>query len=358
MSEVAGVRSSTGEPAKGTGLLVNAAALVIIIAGLKAAAPMITVVLVAVFIAMVSAPAVIWLRRKRVPAGVAVLLVIFAVLGILSGVGIVFGTSVNAFVRELPAYTQRMNHQMSVVLHWLRSHGVDIRGLDLLKSLHPGSVMSVVGDVFTALGGLLGNSVVIILVVVFTLLEVPSLEMKFRTAFADAESTLDRIGMITTNVERYLGLKTLISLVTGIIAGAWVAILGVDFPLLWGLLAFLLNYIPTFGSIIAAIPPVLLALVILGLGKALLVALGYLLLNFLMGNIIEPRLMGQSMGLSTLVVLLSLLGWGWALGTAGMFLAVPLTMALKIVLESSESTRWLAILMDSGNGGAQKVAPE
>jgi predicted PurR-regulated permease PerM len=156
---------------------------------------------------------------------------------------------------------------------------------------------------------------------------------------------MSQLELIAGNVVRYLGLKTLVSGLTGLLAGGLVAVVGVDFAVLWALLAFILNYIPTFGSIIAALPPVLLALIQFGGPAAIVVGVGYVAINFLIGSVLEPRLMGRSMGLSTLVVFVSLLAWGWILGTAGMFFAVPLTMALKIALESNPDARWLAVLM-------------
>ncbi len=339
---------STAQPVQRSGFLISAASLVVILAGLKAAASIVTLLLVAVFIALVSTPALLWLRRKRVPSPFAVLLVGLLVVAALAGLAVLLGASLNGFVQELPVYTEKMNSQMGRLLDWLRGRGLDVDILQMLKSVRPASVMSVVGNVFAALGGVLGNSFVIVLVVIFILIEVPTFESKFRVAFGDAGNKLDRMGIIAANVVRYLGLKTLVSLITGAWIAIWVAAVGLDFPLLWGLLAFLLNYIPTFGSVVAAIPPVLLALVLLGPAKAGLVGLGFLLANLVMGNIVEPRLMGKSMGLSTLVVLLSLLGWGWILGTGGMFFAVPLTMALKIILEGNERTRWFAVLMGPG----------
>ena len=344
---------NSGGKRAGQRILINLAALVVVIAGLKAAASIVTLLLVAVFVAMVSAPAVTWLRTKHIPSPLAALLVVLAVIGILTVMGLLVGTSINGFVNAAPAYKARLNSQMTVALDWLEAHGAAISGVKLVDSLDPGALMSVVGNVFNAVGSLLGNSVVILLIVTFILLEVPSFPAKFLAAFGNGEGSMNRFHVIAGNVERYLAWKTLISLLTGALAGLWVAVLGLDFPLLWGLLAFLLNYIPTFGSIIAALPPALLALVLLGPGNAALVALGYLIINFVMGSVIEPRLMGRSMGLSTLVVFLSLLGWGWVLGTAGMFLAVPLTMALKIVLEGGESTRWMAILMGPAREAAE-----
>jgi predicted PurR-regulated permease PerM len=140
-------------------------------------------------------------------------------------------------------------------------------------------------------------------------------------------------------------IKTGISLVTGGMAALWLTILGVDYALLWGLLTFALNYVPNIGSIIAAIPPVLLAIVQLGIGKAIAAGAGYAVINVLMGNFVEPRFMGRGLGLSPLIVFLSLLFWGWVLGPVGMLLAVPLTMTAKIALDSREETRWIAVLL-------------
>jgi predicted PurR-regulated permease PerM len=149
------------------------------------------------------------------------------------------------------------------------------------------------------------------------------------------------------NIQNYIVIKSTISLLTGIIIASSLAIIGVDFPLLWGLLAFLLNYIPTIGSIIAAIPAVFWTLVQLGPGSALLAGVVFLVTNFIMGSIIEPRYMGRGLGLSTLVVFLSLVFWGWVFGPIGMLLSVPLTMTVKIALDSSEDTLWMATLIGS-----------
>jgi len=142
-----------------------------------------------------------------------------------------------------------------------------------------------------------------------------------------------------------MAIKTLISLGTGILAGIWLMAMGVSYAILWGMLAFFLNYIPNIGSIIAAIPAVILALIQFGIIKAAVVGVGYLVINTLMGSVIEPRFMGKELGLSTLVVFLSLLFWGWVLGPIGMLLSVPLTMMAKIALDNREETRWIAILL-------------
>ena len=155
---------------------------------------------------------------------------------------------------------------------------------------------------------------------------------------------------VVTEVQTYLGIKTVISLVTGIVLGGWAYVMGLDFPILLGLTAFLLNYIPTVGSILAAIPAVLLSIILVGTaGHALLVTLGYVVVNLLIGSIIEPNLMGRRLGLSTLVVILSLLFWGWAWGPLGALLSVPLTVILKIWLENTTDLRWVAVLLDKSS---------
>jgi predicted PurR-regulated permease PerM len=153
-----------------------------------------------------------------------------------------------------------------------------------------------------------------------------------------------------------MAIKTSISLATGILVGSLLSVVGLDYFLLWGLLAFLLNYIPTIGSFIAAVPAILLAIVQLGFGDAMVIAAGYLVINTLMGNIIEPRFMGKGLGLSTLVVFFSLIFWGFILGPVGMLLSVPLTMTIKFAAEGSEDTRWISILLGSERPAVPKPA--
>ena len=164
-------------------------------------------------------------------------------------------------------------------------------------------------------------------------------------AMGRPDADLSRWTRMTDDVNRYLGYKTAISLATGVLLGLWGWILGVDFPVLWGLLAFLLNFIPNIGSVLAAIPPVLLALVQFGLGRAVAVGAGYVAVNMVVGNVIEPMVFGRKLGLSNLVVFLSLISWGWIWGPVGMLLSVPLTMVVKLALEHSEQYHWVSVLL-------------
>ena len=152
---------------------------------------------------------------------------------------------------------------------------------------------------------------------------------------------------IVREVQDYLGIKTVVSLTTGLFIGTLAWLLGLDFPILLGLIGFVMNYIPTVGSILAAVPALLLSVIQFGTpGHFILVAVGYGVINTVFGNIIEPNLLGRRLGLSTLVVILSLLFWAWVWGPVGALLAVPLTMVVKIMLENTEDLRWVAILLD------------
>jgi len=182
-------------------------------------------------------------------------------------------------------------------------------------------------------------------IVVFLLLEESTLSKKLRLALPDAEKSLRNASDFIRQVNKYLVIKSTVSLITGLLITLWVWALGLDFPLLWGLIALLMNFIPNVGSILAAIPAVLLAIVQLGFPDALIIASGYLVVNILMGNLVEPRFMGRGLGLSPLVVFLSLILWGWMFGAVGMFLSIPLTMIVKIALEHAPSTRWLGVML-------------
>jgi len=323
------------------------AALVIIIAGMREASAILVPFLVAVFIAVIGAPAVFWLKNKGVRSSLAVLLVVLAMLGVGFGVTAVLTTSLNSFYQQIPSYQDRLEQQKSDILVWLQEKNIPLSGSLLWEVVNPGAVMQLVAAMLGGLGGVLKNAFLITLTVIFILLEASSFPAKLRAAKRSPQASFPSIAAFTNALKGYLAIKTVVSLITGILAAIWVAILGLDFPLLWGLLAFLFNYVPTIGSILAAVPPLLLALIQLSPASAVLIALGYLCINFIFGSLIEPRFMSRGLGLSTLVVFLSLVFWGWVLGPVGMLLSVPLTMTAKIGLESHEETQWIAILLSS-----------
>jgi predicted PurR-regulated permease PerM len=329
-------------------VLMGLAAFVIIVAGMKAAATILVPFLLALFIAIISAPALIWMQQKGVRPAFAILIVTAILLGAGLFIGTVLAQSIPPFIKALPDYSSRLQESLTSACTWLQQKGVNVETQQLLQYLKPDSAVKMMGDMLSQFGNLMTKGFLIFLTLVFILLEASMFEVKFRHAFRNPQQSMQRLGKITSDVKLYLAVKTGISLVTGVIVTVWLMILGVDYAVIWGLLAFILNFVPSIGSILAAIPPIILALIQLGIAKAVLVMVGYLVLNIALGNFLEPKLVGQKLGLSTLVVFLSLIFWGWVLGPVGMLLSVPLTMAFKIVLQSNEDTRWIAVLLGSG----------
>ena len=326
-------------------MMITVACFVIIIAGMKAAADILVPFFLAIFIAIIFTPPLFWMQRKKVPTIVAIIFIITFMVAIGYLLARFVGGSINEFTNALPEYREMLIAKSSGVQAWLNKMGIEVTDQMVRKHLNPGIAMQMAGKTLTALGSVLTNAFLIFLTVLFILLEAAGFPDKIRAALKAPEKSLSNFGQFTESVNRYLALKTLLSLLTGFLVWIWLSVLGLDYAILWGLVAFLLNYVPNIGSIIAAVPAVLLALIQLSPLYIILTAIGYIVINTAIGNLIEPRLMGGRLGLSTLVVFLSLVFWGWVLGPVGMLLSVPLTMILKIALASNEETHWLAVML-------------
>ncbi|TNE75865.1 MAG: AI-2E family transporter [Gammaproteobacteria bacterium] len=328
--------------------VIIAAAFVVVVAGLKAAETLLVPFLLSVFIALIFSPLLAWLKRLRVPNGLAICLIIALV--ILAGwlIGILVGASINDFRQNLPQYQERLQQMSGGLLTWLSERGLSLDMEQMRQSFDPGKVMQLAGNTLSSLGNVMTNAFMILLTVVFILAEEVGFSDKLQSARQDNGATREALERFIQSVNSYLGIKSLLSLLTGALVMIWLWILGVDYPVMWGLLAFLLNFVPTIGSIIAAVPPVLLALIQLGPLVAGLTALGYLVVNVVVGNVLEPKVMGRGLNLSPLVVFLSLVFWGWVLGPVGMLLSIPLTIMVKIALENHPDTYWLGVMLGAG----------
>ncbi|UCF67999.1 MAG: AI-2E family transporter [Acidobacteriota bacterium] len=331
---------------RGARILLVVASLIIVVAGLQAAAALLRPFLVSLFLSILSLPLLTGLQRLRIPRPISVLLTMTAVVLVFVGIGLLVGGSLNGFIEAAPRYRERLEQLGGLVSQQLTQRGIDVRDLFDGQKLNLGVVFDFMTGSLLAIAAVLSNTVMVLLTMVFILLEAAGFPDKLRLAFGRPEPALARFRAITEEVQRYLAIKTMISLATGLVVTGWLWLLGVDFPLLWGLIAFVMNYIPNLGSILAAIPPVLLATVQIGIGRAIVVAIGYAVINISLGTLVEPQLMGRRLGLSPLVVFFSLVFWGWVWGPIGMLLSVPLTMILKIMMENSVEFRWIAILLD------------
>ena len=324
------------------------AAVVIVIYGMQMMSVLLVPFLIAAFLALITVKPMLWLQGHRVPSVIAALLIVTMLMLILATVGAILGTSIAEFTAALPAYQARLDVIIDGVFKFIvKNFNVDESIQSMSDMIDPGFAMGLVAGLLNSLREVLTNTFLIVFTMIFMLLEAGTARTKFEAAFGRSADTLDNVRDFMQNLGRYLGIKTLISLATGLCAGVLTWSLGLDFPLLWAMLAFLLNYVPTIGSIIAAVPAVLLALIQIGPGAAGATAAGFIFINVVFGNFLEPRLMGYGVGISPLVVFIGLIAWGWIFGPVGMLLSVPLTMTLKMALESDDRTRWVAILIGS-----------
>jgi predicted PurR-regulated permease PerM len=325
------------------------AALVIVIAGLKQAAPLIVPFLLAVFIAIISFPLMCRLQLAGLPKAISLILVILLVIAIGVGLTLLVGGSITDFTQMLPVHQQKISEEWFFILQWLSEHGISLTDT-VQEVINPAAAVGLVSVILRGFGNVLTNSFLIILTVIFILLEAAGFTQKFLSLHGKGSNQAlseDKVfsEVFVEKVRHYMSMKTIISMITGMVIGTALWIIGVDYPILWGVLAFMLNFIPNIGSIIAAVPAVMLTIVQLGSMYALLVAAVYLAVNIIVGSVIEPKYMGKGLGLSTLIVFVSLVFWGWVLGPVGMLLSVPLTITVKLALDSKPETQWLGHLL-------------
>lgn len=277
---------------------------------------------------------------------VAMLLVVgILVLG-FTLLGVIVGHAMNDFIGNLPGYEAHLHTRLGGLEEWLTRWGVALPQKNLQDMLDPGSLFNYLTGMLKGFGSALTNGFVILLTTVFMLLEGVAYQQKVAYLYRQKGSDGQRhLNQILEKINHYMALKAFISAGTGLLVYILLRLFGLDYAVLWAVIAFLLNFIPNIGSIMAAVPAVLLAVIQLDFLSAAWIALGYVAINTVVGSIIEPRVMGKGLDLSTLVVFLSLIFWGWLLGPVGMLLSIPLTIMVKIVFDSDDSTRWIAVLL-------------
>lgn len=348
--------------------LIVLAAVVVLVAGLRAAQNVFLPVLLAFFLATVSYPITNALMKRKVPSFIAVLLTVLVDFAFVAGV-IVMGF---VFLQDLQEmWNKKYAAQFS---QFIRNGSVDLAAkldswgvheakdkIDTAVNTNLANLQQIrferIWDFGTGvLGhvmGFAGAALIFLILTVFMLSEAKNFGLRL-TAISEARGpNFERFLAATRDIQRYLAIKTFASVVTGILAGLLCYVMDIDFWVLWGILAFGLNFIPVIGSLVAGIPPVFLALMADGIPAGLIVVGGYLVINNLIGNFLEPIFVGRRLGISTLVVIISVMFWGWVWGPLGMFLAVPIMMLVKVILAESEDFRWLAVAISSKKGQMQ-----
>lgn len=339
-----GVRFAAGFSPIARGVIV-AAALAVLVMSIQAAASLLAPLLLAGFIAVVASPALSWMRRRGIPKWGAVVVIALVLLDAGSILMLLTTGSLEGFLDSLPVYQERFLLLSEQFGGWLERIGVVGSREAVPEFLDPGSAIRLVRTMLANVGDTFATGLLVLLAVVFMLIEAPDLAVRLKSAFDLSPEAEARLQRLLKALNRYMVIKSITSLTTASLIGLWLWILGLDFVILWAILAFLFNFVPFVGTILMMVPAVLLALVQTDLATTLLVAVGYLVVNTLIGSLLEPRVMGRGLGISTLAVFLSLLFWGWVLGTVGVFLSVPLTMAVIVALDASPNTRPIALLL-------------
>lgn len=332
------------------------ASFIVILAGVKVASEIVIILFLAIFISSIISTLIRLLQKKRIPKFISYLIVmgIFILISLL--LSYIVNISLKDFSSNLPEYETQLRNAVIHSISFIESYGYEIDKKTILDALNFNSFFGVTTNIIGSIGTFLSKFLLVIIGIGFILAESKSFEKKLRIIFDKDKDKLEHFYLFSNNIQKYFLVKTTTSFLTGILVAVTLTFFNIDYPILWGVIAMLFNFVPVVGSIIAAIPAVLLSLVSADLNTTFVVIVLYIIINVAISNIIEPKLMGKELGLSPLVIFFSLILWGWVLGIVGMFLAVPITMTLKIAFDSNNTTKWISILMsDIGNKKAKKV---
>lgn len=361
----------------GLKVLLSLACFVIVVTGLRYAAELFIPVMLGLFLAILSLPVLNWLNRKGLPRPLAIIMTVVINLMILFGIVFVATAATSEFQKEFQGkqtdYARDLKDRFATATEMIDSRVEAIGGFfkgeqndgsgeengELAGTQIPTLnewfnenwdsrlVFEWVGatDAVGRLTSLFSKSFFVLIISIFLLAESNRYAEKVKEVIRVRGPNLRRLQNSSKDIQKYLGIKTAVSFLTGLLAWFACLMLKVDFPILWGLVAFVFNYVPVIGSIVAAFPPMILALITGGFWPAAAVMGCYLGINVVIGNFLEPMLLGDRFGMSTVVVILSVLFWGFIWGPVGMFLAVPLTMVVKVMLDNSPDLRWISVML-------------
>uniref|UniRef100_UPI004048C21C AI-2E family transporter n=1 Tax=Aliarcobacter sp. TaxID=2321116 RepID=UPI004048C21C len=321
------------------------ASFIVIIAGVKMASQVVVILFLAIFISSIFSSLLNVLQKKHIPKIFSYFFILLIVLLIGFMLAYVINISLKDFTSNLPAYDEKFRNIILNLLHFAQESGFDIDKTKIMEALNFGSFFGYTTNIIGSIGTFLSKFLLVIIGVAFILAEAKSFQTKLKVIFRNNAKKLEHFNLFSSNIQKYFVVKSFTSFLTGFIITLLVSFFGVDYPILWGVIAMLFNFVPVVGSIIASIPAVLLSLMNLDMNTTIWLIAFYVVINISISNILEPKLMGRELGLSPLVIFFSLIFWGWILGIVGMFLAVPITMTLKIAFDSNTSTKWIGILM-------------
>jgi predicted PurR-regulated permease PerM len=315
--------------------------------GLKMASQAVVILFLSIFIASILSPVLARLQKYKVPKTLAYLLVLMMIVMTLIFVFYIINTSLKDFGANMPFYEMKLKKIVLDILSWLNRFGLEIEPKSILEGINIGALFNLTAGAAGNIGIFFSKMMLVFIGVAFILIESTNFEKKLDIIFKKDKDAQKNFRLFSHNIQKYFSIKTLTSMLTGIMITVVLVFFEIDYPILWGFLGFLLNFIPVIGSLIASFPALFLALIHYDFLTTVWLALIYIIINNLISNVLEPKFMGQGLGLSPAIIFFSLIFWGWVLGPVGMFLAVPLTMTLKIAFDSSKKTRWIGILLSN-----------
>jgi AI-2 transport protein TqsA len=332
------------------------AATVVVFVGMRLAAPIFNPILFAVVLALLFSPIYAWLIRHRIPTPLALVIMLVGLSVLFLGLSLLLGVSIARFSGEIGSYTSKLSGQLDEIQNLTKSLGVTTA--DLHKALSPSALTGAIGAVLSGVADFLSDLFLILVIVLFLLAEGPAMMNRLRASTGPEHPQVARLAVFGRNVVRQLGLRAIVNLVTAAGVVVLLLVLRVDFPLMWGILAFFLSFIPWIGLPLAVAPAVVLALAEHGLTSAVLVIVGVIVINVLAENALSPMLMGRGLSISPTVLFIGFIFWAWLLGGPGAFLAAPLTIFLVLMLDTFPETRWLASVMGMGGPDPDVPVPE
>ncbi len=327
---------------------------VVILAGLKVASEIVIILFLAIFIASIISSLLNFLQKGKVPKFISYLIVLSIISIFVLLMYYIINISLKDFLSNLSSYEQGLNDLIVNSISFVEQYGYTVNKDQIMKTLNLSSFFGFTTGIIGDIGSFLSKFLLIVIGIAFILAESKSFETKLKIIFKSNAQKLKHFNLFSHNIQKYFVVKSTTSFLTGFIITVTLLYFEIDYPILWGVLAMIFNFVPVVGSIIAAIPAVLLSLLNADVNTTIILIVLYMTINISISNIIEPKLMGKELGLSPLVIFFSLILWGWILGIVGMFLAVPITMTLKIAFNSNKSTHWIAILMSDIAKGRKK----
>ena len=331
------------------------AATVVVLVGVRLSAPVLNPILFAVVLSLLVSPVYAWLLRRGLPTGLALVLVLVGLTIVFVGLFFLLGASISRFSERIGFYASQLNGELGDLDALLERLG--LANVDLRDAVNSSALVGAIGVVLSGVSGFLSSLFLILMIMLFLLSEGPAMMNRLRASVHKDNPQVARLTAVGQGVVLQFGLRAIVNLVTGAGITVMLFLLGVDFPVLWGVLTFFLSFVPYVGLVIATAPAVLLALAESGFAWAILVIAGVVVVNILAENVLSPVLMGRGLNISPTIVFLSFIFWAWLLGGPGAFLALPITLFVAVMFDTFPGTRWLARIIGVSGPDPDAAAP-